>query len=248
MSKRISRRAPGGLNRRQFIYTSALAASSLAVGGYTASARAKFKSPSETLAFGIIGCTGKGGQDSQMMSVENIVALCDVDANALAVAAKKWPNARTYRDYRVMIDKEKDIDAVTVSIPDHQHAPAAMLAMQAGKHVYCQKPMAHAVGEARAMTLAARKYGVATQRKCIATRTARSGRKATCGRRSRTRFPTASIGICGSPPPRPALTLIIGPARSAATASRSVCRCIIRSCGAVGGISAAARWATWRVT
>jgi predicted dehydrogenase len=163
MSKRTSRRDPVALNRRQFIYISALAASSLAVGSYSASARAKFKSPNEKLAIGIIGCRGKGEQDSQMLSVENIVALCDVDANSLAFAAKKWPNARTYRDYRVMIEKEKDVDAVTVTIPDHQHAPAAMLAMQAGKHVYCQKPMAHAVGEARAMTLAARKYGVATQ-------------------------------------------------------------------------------------
>ncbi len=164
MSKPMVIRPSSGLTRRRFIYTSALAAGSLAVGARSSYARAKFKSPNEKLAIGIIGTNGKGRQDSTMLSqTENIVALCDVDSRSLDAAAQRWPNARKYRDYRVMIDKEKDIDAVTVSIPDHQHAPAAMLAMQAGKHVYCQKPLAHAVGEARAMTLAAKKYGVATQ-------------------------------------------------------------------------------------
>ena len=150
------------VTRRRFIYTSALTASSLALAGCL-SPRAGRWSPNEKLAVGIIGCGGKGEVDSAGMAGENIVALCDVDANALAKAAQKWPKARQYRDYRVMLDQEKTIDAVTVSIPDHQHAPAAMRAIERGKHVYCQKPLTHTISEARALTLAARKYKVATQ-------------------------------------------------------------------------------------
>ncbi|MDB6111342.1 MAG: iolG 1 [Pedosphaera sp.] len=162
MSTPSSRRSFASLTRRQFIYASAMAASATALTGFAAP-KPKFKSPNEKLDLGIIGCGGKGQADSQGLSGENIVALCDVDADSLAAAAKKWPNARCYRDYRVMIEKEKSIDAVTVSIPDHQHAPAAMLAIKAGKHVYCQKPLTHTVSEARALTLAARKYKVMTQ-------------------------------------------------------------------------------------
>jgi len=150
------------VTRRRFIYTSALAASSLALAGCL-SPGARYRSPNEKLDVGIIGCDGKGEVDSAGMASENIVALCDVDTNALAKAAKKWPQARQYRDYRVMLDQEKTIDAVTVTIPDHQHAPAAMRAIQRGKHVYCQKPLTHQISEARALTLAARKYKVATQ-------------------------------------------------------------------------------------
>jgi predicted dehydrogenase len=171
MSKPISRQVLGSLTRRQFIYYSALAASAAALPAYAA--RPNLKSPNDKLDFGIIGCRGKGSVDSEGMAGkadkdgnrhgENIVAICDVDAEALAAAGEKWPKARRYRDYREMIEKEKTIDAVTISIPDHQHAPAAMLAMKAGKHVYCQKPLTHAISEARALTLAARKYKVVTQ-------------------------------------------------------------------------------------
>src|ERR1700757_3485625 len=90
MSKSTFRRSSGSLTRRQFIYYSALAAGTTVLGSYTA--RAKFKSPNEKLAVGIIGCGGKGQADSQGLSGENIVALCDVDAKTLASAAKKWPN------------------------------------------------------------------------------------------------------------------------------------------------------------
>ena len=154
--------AGSAVSRRRFIYASALAASSLALAGCSLP-RVKFRSPNEKLDVGIIGCDGKGEVDSAGMAGENIVALCDVDTNALAKAARKWPRARQYRDYRVMLDREPSIDAVTVTIPDHQHAPAAMRAIQLGKHVYCQKPLTHTIYEARALTLAARKYKVATQ-------------------------------------------------------------------------------------
>ncbi len=151
-----------GVTRRHFIYTTAIAAGSLAMSAYAAR-RPNIKSPNEKLNIGLIGVTGKGMEDSRGLSGENIVAICDVDSNNLANGASRFAGAKQYRDYRIMIETEKELDAVTVTIPDHQHAPAAMLAMQAGRNVYCQKPLTHAVSEARALTMAARKYKVATQ-------------------------------------------------------------------------------------
>jgi predicted dehydrogenase len=151
------------INRRRFIYSSALAAGALAAGAASALPRVKFKSPNEKLDIGGIGAGGRGRDDIEGVSGENIVALCDVDSNALGEAGRKYPRARLYADYRVMLEKEKNLDAVTVGIPDHHHAPAAMLAMTLGKHVYCEKPLTHTIWEAREMAQAARKYKVATQ-------------------------------------------------------------------------------------
>src|SRR5208337_5021778 len=142
-----------GLSRRQFLYVTALTAGSLAVAG-CAAPQTKLKSANDKLDVGIIGTGGKGADDAPNFAGENIIALCDVDANALAEAGKRWPKARRYRDYRVMLEQEKTLDAVTVSIPDHHHAPAAMLAIKSGRHVYCQKPLTHTIAEARALTLA----------------------------------------------------------------------------------------------
>ncbi len=150
------------LTRRQFIYSSAIAAGGIALSG-CATARPRRVSANEKLNIGIIGCGGKGASDADGVSGENIIALCDVDENTLNNAAKKYPGARLYRDYRVMLATEKTLDAVTVSTPDHHHFPATMMAIQLGKHVYCQKPLTHSVWEARMLTLAARKHGVATQ-------------------------------------------------------------------------------------
>jgi predicted dehydrogenase len=151
------------INRRRFIYTSALAASALAAGLPAFAARTNYKSPNGRLNIGGIGVSGKGEVDLAGVFSENIVALCDVDSNNLAAALQKFPHARTYSDYRVMIEKEKNLDAVTVSVPDHHHAPAAIRAIKAGKHVYCQKPLTHTIWEARQLTLAAREHKVATQ-------------------------------------------------------------------------------------
>ncbi len=151
---------PRALNRRRFIYSTALAAGGATLAG---SAAPNIRSPNSKLDVGIIGCLGKGAEDSSNFAAENIVALCDVDANSLAQAAKKWPFARQYRDYRVMLEKERGLDAVTVSVPDHHHFPAAMRAIQAGRHVYCQKPLTRTIAQARALTLAARQSKVATQ-------------------------------------------------------------------------------------
>jgi predicted dehydrogenase len=151
------------INRRHFIYTSALAAAALAANLPAYAAKAKYKSPNEKLDIAGIGTAGKAEVDLAGVSGENIVALCDVDSAKLAAAASKYPGARLYSDYRVLIEKEKSIDAVTVTVPDHHHAPAAMRAIKAGKHVYCQKPLTHSVWEARQLTLAARQHRVATQ-------------------------------------------------------------------------------------
>ncbi len=151
------------INRRHFIYTSALAAGALATVLPGCMTRPNYKSPNGKLNIAGIGTNGRAAEDLKGVSGENIVALCDVDANSLANALKTYPGARPYTDYRVMLEKEKTIDAVTVAVPDHHHAPAAIRAIRAGKHVYVEKPLTHTVWEARQLTLAAREHHVATQ-------------------------------------------------------------------------------------
>jgi len=122
------------------------------------------KAPSEKLNIAGIGVGGRGASDLKAVESENIVALCDVDMNKAEGTLKRYPNARIYRDFRKMLDKEnKNIDAVVIGAPDHIHAPAAIRAMKMGKHVYCEKPMAHTILEAREMARVARETGVVTQ-------------------------------------------------------------------------------------
>ena len=112
-----------------------------------------------------IGVGGKGSSDiEQAGKVMDVVALCDIDDDRLGQRAKTWPSAKTFYDYRRLYDQmAKDIDAVVVSTADHSHAVAAVLAMRAGKHVYCQKPLTHTVHEARVLREVAAKTGVCTQ-------------------------------------------------------------------------------------
>ncbi len=112
-----------------------------------------------------IGVGGKGSGDiEQAGKFMEVIALCDIDDERLNSRAAMWPNAKKYFDYRKLLDEmAKDIDAVTVSTADHAHAPAAVLAMRAGKHVYCQKPLTHTVFEARLMREVAAKHKVCTQ-------------------------------------------------------------------------------------
>ncbi|MHB8901652.1 MAG: Gfo/Idh/MocA family oxidoreductase [Thermoguttaceae bacterium] len=123
----------------------------------------------DRVSVGCIGIGGKGASDVTGVAGAggNIVALCDVDQNRRGKkgsATEQFSGAKFYHDYREMLEKEgKRIDAVTVSTPDHTHAPASMMAMRMGKHVYCQKPMTHSIWEARQMTEMARTKGVATQ-------------------------------------------------------------------------------------
>jgi predicted dehydrogenase len=111
-----------------------------------------YRAPSDTLNVACIGVGGMGRNDVRGMELENLVALCDVDWSSAEDAFRSYPKARRYRDYREMLDREaKNIDAVTVSTPDHSHAAATLLALGAGKHVYCQKPLARTLGEVRAV-------------------------------------------------------------------------------------------------
>jgi predicted dehydrogenase len=123
------------------------------------------RAPSDKLNIGCVGVGGmQGGNDVRSVSGENIYALCDVDETFLGKAAEKYPKAKRYRDFREMLDKEhKNLQAVTVTIPDHMHASVALWAMERGLGVYCQKPLTQSVWEARLLTNAARKYQVPTQ-------------------------------------------------------------------------------------
>ena len=118
----------------------------------------------QKLSIAAIGSGGKGGVDIGYCRGENVVALCDVDQKNAAATFKAFPQARTFKDFRVMLEKEgKNIDAVTISTPDHTHFHAAVLALELRKHVYLQKPLTHTIWEARTLTKLARQHKVVTQ-------------------------------------------------------------------------------------
>ncbi len=120
--------------------------------------------PSEKLSVACIGVGGKGYDNVRNVGTENIVALCDVDAERAADAFGMFPNARRYTDFRRLLDQEeKNIDAVVVSTPDHVHILASVMAMKMGKHVYCEKPLGHNIHEVRLATEVAQESRVATQ-------------------------------------------------------------------------------------
>jgi predicted dehydrogenase len=121
------------------------------------------KAPSKTLNIAGIGVGGMGAANLRQCEGENIMALCDVDSAYAAKTYAKYPEAKVYKDYRVMLDKEKDIDAVVIATPDHTHAVITMMAMEMGKHIFLQKPLTHTVYEARKITEAARYHKVQTQ-------------------------------------------------------------------------------------
>jgi hypothetical protein len=217
-----------------------------------------------------IGIGGKGSGDiDQAGALMEVVAICDIDDNRLNLKAKQWPNAKKYFDYRKLFDEmAKEIDAATISTADHHHAPAAVLAMRAGKHVYVQKPLTHTVFEARLMREEAAKAKVCTQmgnqgsalnglRRAVELIHAGTlgnireahvwtNRRRTTGSRPRTlprgrrkcRFPTSSTGTSGS-----------GRRRCGPTPPRSRrARRTIRTTGAATGTSAPGRSATWPAT
>jgi len=121
------------------------------------------KSPSEKLNIAGIGVGGRGTDDINGVSSENIVALCDVDEKQAGAMFRRFPKAKRYHDFRKMLEKERTIDAVVIATADHTHAPAAVMAMKLGKHVYCEKPLTHSIHEARVMKETAAEYEVATQ-------------------------------------------------------------------------------------
>ncbi|NLH43373.1 MAG: Gfo/Idh/MocA family oxidoreductase [Planctomycetes bacterium] len=120
--------------------------------------------PSEKINIAGVGIGGQGGHDIDQLNSQNIVALCDVDWRHAAGTFGRYPNARKYKDFREMLDKEdKNIDGVVVGTPDHLHAIVSMAAIKRGKHVYCEKPLTHTVREAKLLADAAREAKVATQ-------------------------------------------------------------------------------------
>ncbi len=151
-------------NRRDFMKTG------LALGtAFWVARGAKAESPNESVYFASIGVGGKGDSDtSDAARLGRMVALCDVDLNTLGAKAdslaEKHPDIQRFQDFRELFDKVADkIDAVTVSTPDHTHAPAAALAMRLGKHCFCQKPMTHSIAEARLLGQLASEKGLKTQ-------------------------------------------------------------------------------------
>ena len=151
------------MSRRDFMGVVAATAVFTVVPRHVLGGRGR-TAPSDKLNVACIGIGGMGASDVRQMSNENIVALCDVDWKHAAKTFEQHPNAKKYRDFRKMLDKEAgNIDAVTVSTPDNLHAVAAMAAIKMGKHVYCQKPLAHDIYEVRRLTEAAREHKVMTQ-------------------------------------------------------------------------------------
>lgn len=146
------------LSRRRFA-RSALAASVF----LAAPAIVRGQNLNNKLNIAIIGAGGRGRYSIAGCAAENIVALCDVNETNLDAAAQKLPQAKKFVDFRKLFDHAKEFDAVCVSTCEHTHALATMMAIQAGKHAYCEKPITHNVWEARLVREAATKAGVATQ-------------------------------------------------------------------------------------
>src|SRR5260370_17940373 len=147
-------------NRRDFLRFTALSGVGFWIAGQSASAQSR--SPNEKLNIGMIGAGGRGAANMKGVASENIVALCDVDENNLGRASKNHPKARKYHDFRKLLDESKDLDAVVVSTTEHTHAFATLPAIQLGKHIYCEKPLAHSIWETRVVAEAAARHKVAT--------------------------------------------------------------------------------------
>jgi len=157
-----------GTNRRDFLKASALAGIGVFIAGkesFADDGKPPTTSPNSKLNVACVGVGGKGDSDSSDAGkYANIVAICDVYSRYLDKKSKQFPDAKKFVDYRQMLaDLGDKMDAVVVSTPDHTHAPASLMAMNMGKHVYCQKPMTHTVAEARAMRDVARKNKLVTQ-------------------------------------------------------------------------------------
>lgn len=151
------------LSRRRLLQVSAASACALSAASYS-----RVFGANSRLAIASIGTGGKGWSDLLGVAASphvDVISLCDIDSskNHLGRAAEKFPNARTYSDWRKLLDEAKDIQGVLVSTPDFMHAPIALAAMHLQKHVFCQKPLTHTVHEARQMRLAANRFKVVTQ-------------------------------------------------------------------------------------
>jgi len=160
------------LKRRDFLRRSAAGALlGLGAGAFPApvlaqsdSPQAQSGSPNERVNLAVIGVANRGAVLLELVQHQNIVALCDVDARHLGQAAARFPKARRFTDFRIMLQEmQQRIDAVIVASTDHTHLPASVMAMRLGKGVYCEKPLGHNIREVRLATQVAQRYGVPTQ-------------------------------------------------------------------------------------
>ncbi|OHB78386.1 MAG: dehydrogenase [Planctomycetes bacterium RBG_16_64_12] len=154
---------PPRANRRQFMQTAAATGVGFWVAGGLRAEEGE--SPNERIGMASVGIGGKGSSDSaDAGNSGDMVAICDIDTKRLEAAQERFPKAKLFTDFRKMLEEmDKSIDAVTVSTPDHCHAPAGLMAMRMGKHCFCQKPMTHSIYEARLMGQVAKEKGVATE-------------------------------------------------------------------------------------
>jgi predicted dehydrogenase len=154
------------IDRRQFLYGAGASAALLQAEAAGAQTDRQLPASIDKINVAGIGIGSQGGSDVDAIAAEgaNIVALCDVDSKYAAKKFAQYPNAKQFVDYRVMLDQMgKEIDGVVIGTPDHGHAMIAMEAMKHGKHVYCEKPLAHNIHEVRMLMAAAHKYNVVTQ-------------------------------------------------------------------------------------
>jgi len=152
------------ITRREFIGRGAAATAGIMIVPRFVLGGNGYTPPSDKLNIACVGAGGQGAHDIRNISTENIVALCDVDEERAAETFAAYPNVPKYKDFRVMLEEEEDeIDAVTVTTPDHTHTVIAMAAIQMEKHVFVQKPLTYTVWEARQLAEAAREEEVVTQ-------------------------------------------------------------------------------------
>ena len=151
------------LNRRQYIEQTASVSAAMFALGTSPLAVSAERDRSAKLNLAFIGIGRRGEVNLKAMAEENIVAICDVDDKRLDVIGSKFSEARKYVDFRKLFQEEKILDGVVISTPDHLHAPAAMMAMNRGLNVYCEKPLTRTVGEARLVTETAARTKVITQ-------------------------------------------------------------------------------------
>jgi len=153
-------------SRRKFLKNTAVTSAGFFIVPRAVLGGPGYIAPSDQINIAGIGVGGRGAgvlNDASKVQGVNIIALCDVDSKRAGDTFKKFTAAKQYKDFRKMLDEQKDIDAVTIATPDHTHAVCAMAAMQLRKHVYVEKPMAHNIKETRLLTETAKQYNLATQ-------------------------------------------------------------------------------------
>lgn len=153
------------LERREFLRRALMAGTATFAAGTLAGPRRLLaaRSPNEKLNLACIGVANKGADNINQLQSENIVALCDVDSLHLGKMTERFPKAKTYVDFRQLLEEEKNLDGVVVSTPDHTHAIPVVWALKRGLDVYCEKPLAHSVYEVRQMRNAAAEKKAVTQ-------------------------------------------------------------------------------------